>query len=98
MLERAGGEMVVEELAQALGVKRPRDLRRRYVSRLEEAGVVEYNETEDNVRFCCDWLEALEREREANGEKQAGRMQRKQHEWQREGYRRFLAEEVQKVT
>jgi hypothetical protein len=98
MLERAGGEMVVEELAQALGVKRPRDLRRRYVSRLEEAGVVEYNETEDNVRFCCDWLEALERERGANGEKQAGRMQRKQHEWQREGYRRFLAEEVQKVT
>ena len=96
--------MSVKELAQALGVKRPRDLRRRYVSRLEEAGVVEYNETEDNVRFCCDWLQALEREREANGEKQAGRpnatlrMQRKQHEWQREGYRQFLTQEGQEVT
>jgi hypothetical protein len=98
MLERAGGEMVVEELAQVLGVKRPRDLRRRYISRLEEAGVVEYTETDDEVRFCSDWLEALDREREANGEKQAGRIQRKHHEWQREGFRQFLTQEGQEVT
>jgi putative DNA primase/helicase len=97
VLERAGGKMAVTELAQALGVKRLRDLRRRYFSRLEEAGVVEYAETDDNVRLCSDWLEALERERERNGEKQAGRMQRKQHEWQREAFRQHLQEKFTEV-
>ena len=90
--------MAVEKLARVLGVKRTRDLRRRYISRLEEAAVVEYTETDDKVRFCSDWLEALDREREANGEKQTGRIQRKQHEWQREGFRQFLTQEGQEVT
>jgi hypothetical protein len=97
VLERAGGQMAVTELAKALGVKRARNLRRRQISRLKEAGIVEYAET-DEVRLCTDWLEVLEREREVNGEKQADRIQRKQHEWQREGYRRFLTEKAHKVT
>ncbi len=91
-LESAGGEMAVKDLAQALGMERPRDLRRRYVSRLEEAGVVEYTEAGDSARLCLDWLEALDQERETNGEKQVGRIQRKQHEWQRKGFRQHLAE------
>lgn len=46
VLERAGGKMALTKLAKALGVQRPRDLRRRHISRLVEAGIVEYVETE----------------------------------------------------
>lgn len=51
----------------------------------------------DEVRLCNDWLEALERERERNGEMQTGRMQRKQHEWQREAFRQHLEEKFTEV-
>jgi len=88
-LEGAGGELELAVLGAALGVKRIRDLRRRNVSRLEEAGVVECRC--DVVRLRPDWREALDAERERSGEKLAERLERKQHEWQREGYRKWLA-------
>lgn len=77
-------------MSEALRVKRPRDLRRRTISRLEEAGVVEC--WGDVVLLRDDWLEALELERERLGEKLAERLERKHHEWQREGYRKWLAD------
>jgi hypothetical protein len=85
-LERASGELGLRELADTLGVKRPRDLRRRNVSRLEDANVVEVKRREGDevIRLRPDWLEALDLEREANGEKLTERLERKQHEWQRE--------------
>jgi hypothetical protein len=95
-LERAGGEATVKDLAGMLHARRPRDLRRRSVSRLEEAGVVERDG--EAVRLRPDWLEALELERETNGEKLAARLERKLHEWQREAYRQRLAERERGVT
>ncbi len=65
-LETLGGRASPEEVARLLEVKRPRDLKRRVISRLEAAGVVEC--AGDSVSLAGDWLEALNRERETAGE------------------------------
>jgi transposase len=61
-LELAGGSMGLGELADVLGAKRPRDLRRRAVARLESAGVVSVSG--DLISLSSGWLAALEAERE----------------------------------
>jgi bifunctional DNA primase/polymerase-like protein/primase-like protein len=66
VLEREGGSATMAEIARILGLKRPRDLRRRVISRLEERGIVTVSG--DAVALGADWLEALDREREASGE------------------------------
>ena len=43
LMMAAGGESEILGIATALGAKRPRDLRRRVLSRLEAAGVVAAN-------------------------------------------------------
>jgi hypothetical protein len=65
-LERAGGTMTDQELAEAMGVSRVWEFRRRVISRLEAAGVVEC--TGNFVSLVSDWLEALNEERENAGE------------------------------
>jgi hypothetical protein len=76
-LQPAGGTMNLAALADAVDVKRPRDLTRRknvetgkgrdgYVSRLEAVGVLYVDG--DTVSLAEDWLEALDRERESAGE------------------------------
>jgi hypothetical protein len=70
-LERVGGSATVEELADAAGVARVRDFRRRTVARLEAAGVVEC--AGETVTLAGDWLGALDRERERGGEVAATR-------------------------
>ncbi len=57
-LERAGGRSTFAEIAAVLGVKRPRDLRRRVAARLETAAVVECSG--ETVAFAPDWLSALD--------------------------------------
>ena len=76
-LEAAGGSMTLSELADAVNVKRPRELTRRknletgrgrdgFVTRLEDVGVL--TAAGDTVALTEDWLEALDRERDRAGE------------------------------
>jgi hypothetical protein len=65
-LERVGEWMPVEDLADELGLKRSRDLRRRALKRLEDASVVEWSG--DSVRLRLDWASALDRRREEDHE------------------------------
>lgn len=84
-LERyPGGSATVEELAEDLHKSRPRDLRRRVVSRLEEAGVVECSG--DTVALVADWLAALNRERESAGEIAAHRRDMARYSRERAAY------------
>jgi len=84
-LEAAGGSSTVEQLAATLKVKRLRDLRRRVIARLEQAGVVECYE--GNVCLLPDWKEALNRERERAGEISAYRRDVLRYARERDAYR-----------
>jgi hypothetical protein len=86
-LEAAGGSaLTLEELADRTGCKRPRDLRRRTLPRLVEAGVVAVEA--GVVALAGDWREALEVERERAGENAAYRRDADRYEREREAYRR----------
>jgi Bifunctional DNA primase/polymerase, N-terminal/Primase C terminal 1 (PriCT-1) len=76
-VEAAGGSMPLVDLADAVDVKRPRDLTRRkdpetgkgrdgFVTRLENVGVLTV--VGDTVTLTEDWLEALDKERDRAGE------------------------------
>lgn len=93
-VERAGGAMELEALAAELGIKRPRDMRRRVIARLEAAGVVECS-PDNTVRLRMDWLSALERRREEDEEIMDHERDRKRYEGERKNYRNEL--EVQKL-
>ncbi len=84
-LERAGGSAEVAEIADALHLKRTRDLRRRTLARLEERGIVTV--AGETVALVADWLEALNREREAAGEIAAYRRDMQRYAHEREAYR-----------
>src|SRR5215212_8428970 len=89
-----GGNTHVEELAEAMN-KRPRDLLRRNLPKLEEVGVVELDGA--MVRLAANWREALERKREADGEIEAEERDRKKYQEQSENFRnrdKTPAEEV----
>lgn len=60
-LDAAGGMLTLQEIADALHRKRPRDLRRRNLPMLEEACVVTVEG--DTVRLTDNWLEALDDQR-----------------------------------
>ena len=64
-LDKEGGAIDMNELAGALN-RRARDLRRRNLPMLEEAGIVVVED--ERVRLTEDWLEALNDERERAGE------------------------------
>lgn len=78
------GPMHIDELADALN-RRKRDLYRRNVSRLKEAGLI--IEEDGTLSLTDDWLEALDRERDLKGEVEAGERQRAAHRRQRIAYR-----------
>jgi hypothetical protein len=76
-LEASGGTMTLVALADAVDVRRPRELTRRknpltgkgrdgYVTRLQDVGVLEV--VGDTITLVGDWLAALDRERERAGE------------------------------
>jgi hypothetical protein len=65
-LDRFGPTLSLAEIAEILGVTRPRDLRRRVIARLEAAGVVTV--AGNLISLTSDWLGALNRERELSGE------------------------------
>jgi Domain of unknown function (DUF3854) len=61
-LDAAGGAVTLQEIADALHRARPRDLRRRNLPMLEEAGIIVVEG--DVVALADNWLEALDAARE----------------------------------
>lgn len=99
ILEYSGGELVLDELYGLVYPEkrptdrkrwRPRDLKRRVLSRLENAGVVEFRG--DVVSLVPEWLDRLNEERENAGEIDAYRRDMARYEREREAYREHLAE------
>jgi hypothetical protein len=95
-LEAAGGSITLPDLADAIDVKRPRDLTRRknqatgkgrdgFVSRLQDIGVLVVND--DVVSLCEDWLESLDQERERAGEIALYRRDMARYNRERSGFR-----------
>ncbi len=76
-LDSNGGRMDINELAEALHRKRARDLRRRNLPMLEEAGIVAVHG--DTVSLTEDWLERLEEQRELGGELEAEDLARRRY-------------------
>lgn len=85
-LDDAGGRLTLQELCEALHRARPRDLRRRVLPMLEEAGIVA---VEDGmVGLAEGWVGRLEEVRLADGEIEREDLDRKRHRTQREAFRR----------
>ncbi len=84
LLDREG-EMDINEVAEVLN-KRTRDLRRRNLPKLEEAGVIVVEG--GAVSLAATWREALERERELKGEIAAEERDRTKYQLQREAFRK----------
>jgi hypothetical protein len=94
-LEAHGGSLGILELMEALGRSnsRKRDFRRRILSRLEEAGVVEVSEASDTVLLAADWLDRLNERREADGEIEQAERLAKRYRTESESYRTYLERE-----
>jgi hypothetical protein len=77
VLDAAGGSATVEAIAAALHRARPRDLRRRNLPMLEEAGILTVDD--GLVTLADNWLEALEVQRELGKEAQADELAAVRH-------------------
>jgi hypothetical protein len=84
-LDRAGGSATFEEIAREPNIKRPRDVRRRYIPKLEAARVVECSG--ETVTLAADWIDALNREWETAGEIDAMHRDMRHYERERDAYR-----------
>jgi ribosomal protein S19E (S16A) len=84
-LQGAGGELELGELCRVLNKKRPRDVRRRVLPMLEEAGIVEV--AGNTVRLAREWREALEAERRAKGEGEADELAEERRKRKSQAYR-----------
>jgi hypothetical protein len=89
-LDAAGGSCTLQEIADALHRKRPRDIRRRNLPWLEEAGILTVEG--DTVTLAEDWLDRLEEAREAGGELEAEELAEKDRKRRSRAYREHLAE------
>jgi Domain of unknown function (DUF3854) len=83
-LDAAGGELTLQEIAQVLKRKRPRDIRRRNLPMLEEAGVLTVDG--DTVTLADDWPERLEDARRLGGEVEADELALTRLDIKRKGY------------
>jgi hypothetical protein len=95
VLERAGGELHLDDLCEALHRSRLRDVKRRILKTLEEAGIIECEG--DVIRLVPDWLAKLEEERVRKGEVEQAESQAEKHKKQRKEYREYL-ERVKRGT
>jgi hypothetical protein len=76
-LDAAGGALTLQEIADVLHRARPRDLRRRNLPMLEEAGIIRVDG--DTVILTDNWLEALEDQRRLGKEIEAEELARKRY-------------------
>jgi hypothetical protein len=84
-LDSAGGTATLQEIADILYKKRPRDIRRRNLPLLEEAGIITV--VGDVVSLTEDWLEALEAQRELGKEIEAEEIACKRYEAKSRAFR-----------
>jgi hypothetical protein len=87
-LDNAGGVSTVTEICEVLHRSRPRDLRRRTLPMLEEAGILVVEN--DLVTLADNWLERLQEARELGGEILAESLERERHRREGEAFRRRL--------
>jgi len=87
-LDAAGGQRHLKDLCEVLHRSRPRDVRRRILPMLQEAGIIGVDG--DIIQLTADWLGKLEEERERKDEISRAEEQREDHRKQRERYRGYL--------
>jgi hypothetical protein len=87
-LDASGGVLILQEIADALYRKRARDLRRRSLPMLEEAGIITVNG--DVVTLAEDWLDRLEDARELGGEIEAEKLARRRYREKSRAYHNRL--------
>jgi hypothetical protein len=85
-LEIAGGALTLEELCEVLHRKRARDVRRRVLPMLEDAGVIEVDA--DTLRLAADWSERVEAARVAGGELEADELAERRRKLNSRAYHR----------
>jgi hypothetical protein len=85
-LEIAGGALTLEELCEVLYRKQARDVRRRVLPMLEDAGVIEVDA--DTLRLAADWSERLEAARVAGGEPEADELAERRRKLNSRAYHR----------
>jgi hypothetical protein len=90
-LEATSGEMHLEDLCKALHRSRPRDVRRRILKPLEEAGIIECEG--DVIRLADEWVAKLQEERVNKGEVKQAELQAEKHRRQSARYREHLKRE-----
>jgi hypothetical protein len=86
-LEASGGRAMMAEICEALGIKRSRDLRRRLLPMLQEAGIIECEG--DVISLTAAWGERLEEERRRSGEIEAQERQKARHDEERRQHREY---------
>jgi len=84
-LEASDGKAMLQEICEVLDVKRLRDLRRRLLPMLEEAGIIECEG--DVISLTAAWGERLEEERRRAGEIEAQARQKTRHDEERRQHR-----------
>jgi hypothetical protein len=86
VLDAAGGSATLKEIAAALHRSRPRDIRRRNLPMLEEAGIIEVGG--DVVTLSDNWLDRLEEQRVLGNEIEAEKLARERYREKSDGYHR----------
>lgn len=84
VLDHAGGCTTLLEIADTLHRKRPRDLRRRNLPMLEQAGIITMDG--DTVSLSDNWLDALEEQRKLGGEIEAEDVARRRLDTKRKAF------------
>ena len=79
-----GGTLTLQEIAEALYRSRPRDIRRRNLPMLVEAGIIEVDDSV--VSLTDDWLLALEEQRRLGGEIEAEELARTRYKLKSRAY------------
>jgi hypothetical protein len=83
-LDAAGGTLTLCQIAEALHRARPRDIRRRNLPMLEDAGIIRVDG--DTVSLADNWLEALEGQRRLGKEIEAEELARRRYKLKSRAY------------
>jgi len=84
-LEVAGGELSLLELCEILHHGRPRDVRRRVLPMLEDAGIIKCED--DVIKLAAEWREKLNTARENGGELEADELAEDRRKLKSRAYR-----------
>jgi hypothetical protein len=85
-LDAAGGTLTLRQIAETLHRSRPRDIRRRNLPMLQDAGIVEVDD--DVVSLTANWLEALGEQRRIGKEVEAEELARTRYKLKSRAYHR----------